>query len=106
MKTKHNLEFEVAQHPIVVEFLLFRVGTAEGLWRDGGDTYDILAIKNSAPGNGHLDDVFEWFENSCKRDGKNLRIMELWNQKFAEHLVKKRGFVNQQGTEHYIKQIV
>lgn len=91
MKTTHNLPFESADW-VVKDFNRFRIGTCEGLWRSTFDSYDILAISNSQPGNGHLQDVFEWFEASCKRDNKKLRILEVWNKNFFFHLIAKRGF--------------
>jgi len=71
---------------------LFRIGTCEGLWQATATSYIIIAITNSNNGNGHLTDVFEWFENSCKRDGKTLRVVEIMNSGFMAHLINKRGF--------------
>jgi hypothetical protein len=90
-KSKHNLKFEVSKW-MADDFLRFRVGTCDGLWRSTKNSFDILAILNSEPGNGHLDDVFEWFEQSCRRDGKKLMVLEIWNQSFKQHLINKRGF--------------
>lgn len=96
MKSTHSLAFEVAEDPISEllgnNFLKFRVGTCGGLYRATDKSYDILAISNESPGNGHLNDVFEWFENSCKRDRKKLRVLEVWNENFKTHLLTKRGF--------------
>ena len=108
-QTKHNLIFEVAEWRLGNElginddWLLFRIGTCEGQWR-GTDKrfYEILSIKNSEPGNGHFDDVLEWFEYSCRRDGRALLIREIMNQKFYKHLIEKRGF-NNYGKEGVIK---
>ena len=73
-KTKHNLLFEVAestypQYPIPHK--MFRVGTCEGQWGNTEDSFYILSVLNKEQGNGHFDDVLEWFENSCKRYNKN-----------------------------------
>jgi hypothetical protein len=98
MTTVHALDFEVAEWepipglPSAKDFMRFRVGTCEGLWRCTSKTYDILAITNEVPGNGHLEDVLQWFEASCKRDKKDLKILEVWNHKFKGHLIGKRGF--------------
>lgn len=92
-KTTHNLPFEVAPGLLDDSFLKFKVGTCHGAWRATKETYDILAIVNHEPHNGHLTDVFEWFENSCKRDSMSLRILEVWNKDFHRHLIEKRGFV-------------
>lgn len=91
LKTKHNLPFE-SRPWIMGQFIEFRVGTCHGLWKCRNNEYQILAIENDEKGNGHLDDVFQWFENSCKRDKFNLAILEVWNRDFKKHLIKKRGF--------------
>lgn len=92
--TQHKLDFLAAPWPRNREWMLFKIGTCEGQWRSVNDAYEILSIINSIPGNGHLNDVFEWFEFSCKRDGKKLRILQLWNDKFKKHLLYKRGFID------------
>ncbi len=96
MKTTHNLEFEVAPSRYMVGNVahqLFRVGTCDGQFGYTGDSYFILSVTNSSQGNGHLTDVFEWFEASCKRDNKNLLVLECMNKDFYRHLLEKRGFV-------------
>lgn len=122
MKTEHNLSFEVAEykhkHPIVqkmfesmpddgFKWMAFRVGTVDGLWCSGNygtiPVYAILSVINEKPGNGHFTDVLQWFENSCKRDGKHFMIMEVWNDKFKNHLIEKRGFKAVKNTDHVIK---
>lgn len=101
--SSHKLDFEVADwnplpgFPPAKEFKRFRVGTCHGLWTVTEDSYDILAINNDKPGNGHLEDVLEWFEQSCKRDKRTLRVLEIMNRKFADHLVNKRGFTWERG---------
>lgn len=95
-KSLHNLPFEVA--PFAFSFdeknkwSLFRVGTCEGLWRCTDKSYQILAIENKQKHNGHLTDVLQWFEHSCKRDNKSLEILELWNDSFRKHLIEKQLF--------------
>lgn len=61
-----------------------------------------ISVINSQPGNGHLDDVFQWFESSCKRDKKALIVMELMNERFKKHLLEKRGF-SDMGKDNVIK---
>jgi hypothetical protein len=90
-KSKHNLLFEVALH-FEPDFMNFRVGTCTGLYSWNDKQYIIVAVVNDQPSNGHLDDVFEWFENSCRRDKKDLVVAELMNERFAKHLITKRGF--------------
>lgn len=92
VKTKHSLDFEVAEWHSS-EYMQFRVGTVNGLWTSLSDCYVIVSIINDVPGNGHFDDVIEWFEFSSKRDNKNLLIVEIMNKRFYLHLVSKRGFV-------------
>ncbi len=104
MKTVHNLPFEVAPW-INPDFDRFRVGTVTGVWSSDPYYYNILGIDNSEKGNGHLEDVFQWFESSCKRDKKNFRILEVWNDDFKRHLIEKRGFTPEPDTLHLIKQI-
>lgn len=118
MKTTHNLPFEDAEWEANVllkvvgntnwlddfnEFRRFKVGTCYGLWASTDITFDILAIDNKEPHNGHLNDVFEWFEASCIRENKSLRVLEVWNQGFLLHLLNKRGFIQVPNSFHVIK---
>ncbi len=89
--TTNRLDFEVPEHSLYG--LQFRIGTCLGLWGSTKDSYYILSVVNKNPGNGHLNDVFEWFEFSCQRDNKNLIVLEIINDSFYKHLLLKRGFV-------------
>ncbi len=100
-QSSHNLDFEVAVW-VMGPFLQFKIGTCHGLWRVTEKSYDILAINNREKGNGHLNDVFEWFESSCRRDNRNLKVLEVWNKDFKKHLIEKRGFI-EIGDENVIK---
>mgnify|MGYP006900773195 CR=1 FL=1 len=100
--TEHHLDFEVSEW-LFPEFKMFRVGTCYGLWRSTGKTYDILAIDNKEKGNGHLNDVLQWFEYSCRRDNLSLRVLELWNKRFMKHLIEKRGFKRIKKSNNVIK---
>lgn len=91
-KSTNNLPFETAPH-FMPEFVNFRVGTCTGIYCSSEKNYMILAIGNSESGNGHIQDVFDWFENSCKRDKKNLMIIEIMNPRFMKHLIEKRNFI-------------
>ena len=94
-KTTHNLDFEIAPWDKSTDdppWILFRIGTVNGIWRANNKNYEILGINNTHPHNGHLEDMFEWFLHSCKRDNYGLIIREVWNGKFRKHLIKKRGF--------------
>lgn len=90
LKTKHNLEFEA--RPGRFAHMEYRVGTVTGQWGTTSDSYYVLSFLNHEPNNGHLDDVFEWFEFSCKRDENNLIILECFNERFYQHLLSKRDF--------------
>lgn len=92
--SKNKLDFETTTTPRIGSFLDFRVGTITGLWISISHCYVILSLINSSPGNGHFDDVLEWFENSCKRDDKNLLILKCMNVAFYRHLLLKRGFMH------------
>lgn len=100
--TEHKLDFLSCHwdNPFNYEgWKLFKIGTCHGQWTATKDSYDILSVINEVPGNGHLNDVFEWFEFACKRDGRSLRVLEVWNKGFAKHLVTKRGFTYQSGDD-------
>lgn len=89
-KSKNNLDF---LHADGFGGSLFKIGTCHGQYGSTEDSYYILSVINDNVGNGHLDDVFEWFERSCVRDGKNLLILEIFNGKFYNHCIEKRGFI-------------
>ena len=93
IQTKHKLAFEVAEWHRNTSIMLYRVGTVSGQWMSTEHAYIIISFLNESPGNGHLDDVFEWFEYSCKRDNKALMIMEFMNDRFKKHCIDKRGFI-------------
>ena len=101
--SEHKLDFEVAEW-IMGPWVQFRVGTCHGLWLPTDKTYDILAIRNDKPGNGHFNDALQWFENSCKRDGRDFRFLEVWNKNLKAHLIKKRGFKDI-GDDNVIKKL-
>jgi hypothetical protein len=91
-ETTHKLPFETRQwrsDPVIQEF---RIGTCNGQWFTTSTSYCLLSVINNEPGNGHLDDVFQWFENSCRRDNRPLIVLEVINERFRRHLLIKRGF--------------
>lgn len=93
-KSTHSLPFLMANWDVGLgeNMFKFKIGTCEGLYQATKESYIIIAILNNKSGNGHLEDVFEWFENSCIRDGKTLKVVELLNKRFEKHLIEKRGF--------------
>lgn len=102
--TEHKLDFESADWHRDPKAKRFRVGTCEGIYYVTKNSLDILAITNNSPGNGHLNDVFEWFEYSCREYKLKFRILEVWNLRFKKYLIEKRGFTPH-GREHVIKEI-
>lgn len=105
IQTKHNLDFFARPWYRDENFAEFKIGTCNGLYTVDETTYSILAIENTCKGNGHFEDVIQWFEHSCRRDRKNLMFLEVWNDKFATHLSTKRGFELQDGTCNYLKKM-
>lgn len=77
----------------------FRVGACEGLWRDSGFAYEILAIANDVPGNGHVEATLAHFYKSCKRDKKVLVIREVLNESLRDKLIKN-GFTCKQKDDY------
>ena len=112
IRTTHALDFEVAKWDeaglvesvaaelgIVnddpypkIEWRLFRVGTCHGQFRVTPEAYEVLSIFNDTPGNGHLEDVFEWFEFASRTTKIPLRVLRFSNAAFKKHLIDKRGF--------------
>lgn len=90
--TEHNLLFESCAWAINPSIQCFRIGTCTGQWFAYDSSYVILTVINHEPGNGHLNDVFQWFEASAKRDKYALEVWEIMNKRFYDHLLNKRGF--------------
>jgi len=93
IQTKHNLDFGSRPWERGFGIQVFRIGSCEGQWMCTESAYCIISVINNNPGNGHLDDVFEWFEFACKRDGKALMVLECMNERFKAHLLQKRDFL-------------
>lgn len=106
MTTTHGLSFEVADGFRVIglddgyAWQNFRIGTVEGLWSNKRGAYRILAIQNKDPHNGHLTDLFEWFQHSAKRDRMPFVVHEVGNPAMARILLK-RGFLPVVGTKDF-----
>lgn len=88
----HNLMFESRPWFRDTRIQEFRIGTCHGLWQDSGFAYDIIAVHNDMPGNGHFKDVMGYFIHSAKRDGRLLRVMEVMNERLYKHLIISYGF--------------
>lgn len=95
-KSSHDLQFESRAWVRDPRFQEFRIGTCHGQWlvdsSKGHKAYVILSVINESPGNGHFDDVLEWFEQSAKRDNYALEFWEIMNENLFKHLCLKRGF--------------
>lgn len=107
--TEHALQFEAAPYPNFFEgetWKAYRVGTVRGLWNSDAENYLILSFVNDEQGNGHLNDVFQWFEHSAKREGLNIKILQIVNSRFYNHLINKRGFKKIEGTETDLIKII
>lgn len=63
-QSTHNLPFEIAPW-VTPDFERFRIGTCTGVYGFHGENYAILGIINDTKGNGHFQDVLDWFYNSC-----------------------------------------
>ncbi len=85
-------------------FMRFRVGTCTGVYSTEGK-FGILGIENSVKGNGHFEDVLQWFEFSAKRVKVRLYVLEVWNKRLMDHLIEKRGFTREVGTSHVYKDL-
>ncbi len=95
--TTHKLDFESADSPYNIlgigEHKLFRIGTCTGQWGSAKGCFYILSVINHEEGNGHLEDVFEWFEFACKESKRNLLVLACFNERFYRHLLWHRGFI-------------
>lgn len=95
-KSTHNLEFESRPWIRNPDMQEFRIGTCNGQWfvdsSKGYKAYVILSVVNHEPGNGHFDDVIEWFEQSAKRDSYAIEFWEIMNERLFKHLCLKRGY--------------
>lgn len=79
----------------------FIIGTCRGQWRSTTGSFEILSVINDNPGNGHFEDVLDWFFVSCVRARYRLKIFLVHNEKFRRHLMQKRGF-SSDGVNVYI----
>jgi hypothetical protein len=95
INTDHHLDFMAApwDDPLGVGgYMAFIVGTCNGLYSTNKGTLMIISVRNEEPGNGHLEDVFQWFEWSARENGVPLTIVAFMNERFYQHCIEKRGF--------------
>jgi hypothetical protein len=69
------------------------------LWQLTDDAYEILSVINKEKGNGHFRATMQWFEQSCRRDRKKLRVLECWNLRLAA-MLRKNGFKRYSGLNY------
>lgn len=91
--TKHHLNFEATPWPRDNRIMAYRVGTCHGQYSFMDGSLVLISIVNESPGNGHLEDVFEWFEYAAKAQRIPLVIAEFFNYRFKKHCIEKRGFL-------------
>lgn len=95
-KSTHALKFRSAAHLIGgvdTGMNKFEIGTVHGLWNASTLSIDIFACINNEPGNGHLDDVFEWFFAIAKEKGLPVRVTNVSSPTFREQLIEKWKFI-------------
>lgn len=100
--TTHKLDFFSRKWWLDQSYVEFKIGTCSGIYDCHDKTYRILAITNDVVNNGHFEDVLEWFEYACRRDGYNLMFQEVANNRLGRHLIDKRGFTTTDNI-NYIK---
>ena len=93
IKTTHNLDFEARPWFRDKRVTEFKVGTCHGQYAFVEGKLTMISVINDKPGNGHLDDVFEWFEFAAEAQGVDFMIAEFMNPRFKKHCIKKRGFI-------------
>jgi len=79
----------------------YNVGTCIGQWRVTDKAVEILSFLNTERGNGHFEDVMQWFEFIAKAAQRPIVIYEVWNEQLRRHLTEKRGFVLTNGNEYH-----
>ena len=98
-KTSNNLDIEITVTDMPYEdcgfWKQFNIGTCIGTFGEQEHYIEIFGISNKNKGNGHLNDVLEYFEYICVKKNKNLYITHFENQGFKNHLINKRGFAGQ-----------
>lgn len=98
-KSTNNQNFEIAPYWGILneivksneKYISFKVGNIKGAFRALDSQYQILAVFSNRPGSGHMKDVLEWFENSCKRDNYDLVINDVVNPRLVGYL-HRNGF--------------
>jgi hypothetical protein len=101
--TEHKLDFMATVWHRDPGIMVFKVGTCHGQYVFSDQGLEIISIINDKPGNGHLNDVFQWFEYAARVQKLNLLIRAFMNNRFKKHCIKKRGFKAIPKTDDVIK---
>lgn len=70
----------------------FICGTVDGIFTVERDRIVMIGIGNMDPGNGHVVDVFQWFDRAAKELKKDFWVVEIINAGFHRCLVERHGF--------------
>ena len=92
INTKHNLDFLAKPWERDESIVVYKVGTCHGQYTFTKKGIELISVINDSPHNGHLNDVFEWFEYAAKTQNLNLYIRGFLNNRFRNHCITKRGF--------------
>jgi hypothetical protein len=87
------MPFKPELSPLTDDVYRFFVGTCNGIFDVNAEGVNIIGITNENPGNGHVDDVFEWFEYAAAGADTRLWVREIYNQRFKQRCLTKRGFI-------------
>lgn len=105
-KSEHKLKFLTAPHLIAgapTGLEKFEVGTCHGLWRQDKASIEVWAVINGSPGNGHMDDVMQWFLELARLQNVILAVMDISNLAFKNQLILKWGFQTTKANDRVIK---
>lgn len=95
-RSTHGLKFKTMPHIIAGAFTgaeRFEIGTVHGIWNVSTFSVDVFACINDEPGNGHMDDVFEWFFSIATERGLPVRVTNVSSEDFRQQLIDKWLFV-------------
>lgn len=85
--------------------MVYKVGTCHGQYSFTDKGIEIISVVNDNPHNGHLDDVFEWFEFSARVNKRDLFVRGFLNKRFRKHCLEKRGFKQVPNSDDVYKKI-
>lgn len=72
----------------------YTCGTIDGIYDLNVEkAYTIVAIWNKVPHNGALDEFLSALEEVSDREKKPVRIVEFYNDRLRQHILKRKGWV-------------